>query len=89
MAVTTYDERAGPAVNSSPCGHNMTSWEQNVETMYTYFYLLLFIPGLLLNATALWVLCRHIRYASEAAHKRPLSTAHTAACLSPVRTPKR
>ncbi|CAM9342872.1 unnamed protein product [Lampetra planeri] len=28
--------------------------------MYTYFYLLLFIPGLLLNTIALWVLCRHI-----------------------------
>lgn len=31
-----------------------------MEKMYTYFYLLLFIPGLLLNTTALWVLCRHI-----------------------------
>lgn len=31
-----------------------------MDKMYTYFYLLLFIPGLLLNTTALWVLCRHI-----------------------------
>lgn len=49
-----------PANSSLQCGHNMTSWEKRMETMYTYFYLLLFIPGLLLNTTALWVLCRHI-----------------------------
>ncbi|XP_078480880.1 uncharacterized protein LOC144742283 [Lampetra planeri] len=44
----------------SGCGHNMTSWNQLMDKMYTYFYLLLFIPGLLLNTIALWVLCRHI-----------------------------
>lgn len=52
--------------NVSSCGHNMTSWEQSMDKMYTYFYLLLFIPGLLLNTTALWVLCRHISKKSKA-----------------------
>lgn len=47
--------------SSEQCNHNMTSWELRMEKMYTYFYLLLFIPGLLLNTIALWVLCRHIR----------------------------
>ncbi|XP_062281356.1 putative P2Y purinoceptor 10 [Scomber scombrus] len=46
--------------SSSQCKYNMTNWEQCMEKMYTYFYLLLFIPGLLLNTTALWVLCKHI-----------------------------
>lgn len=52
--------------NSSQCGHNMTKWEHHMDTMYTYFYLLLFIPGLLLNTTALWVLCRHISKKTKA-----------------------
>ncbi|KAM8909287.1 putative P2Y purinoceptor 10 isoform 1-T3 [Spinachia spinachia] len=56
-----------PLLNSSfECGHNMTSWDQCMDKMYTYFYLLLFIPGLLLNTTALWVLCRHISKKSKA-----------------------
>lgn len=63
MTGTRYGKWAEPAANlSSQCGHNTTNWEQNIETMYTYFYLLVFIPGFLLNTTALWVLCRHIRY---------------------------
>ncbi|KAL6117968.1 p2ry10 [Pungitius sinensis] len=54
-------------LNSSlECGHSMTSWEQRMDKMYTYFYLLLFMPGLLLNTTALWVLCRHISKKSKA-----------------------
>ncbi|XP_068596902.1 putative P2Y purinoceptor 10 [Brachionichthys hirsutus] len=52
--------------SSSQCGHNMTGWNQRMETMYTYFYLLLFFPGLLLNTTALWVLCRHISKRTKA-----------------------
>ncbi|KAK9517752.1 hypothetical protein VZT92_023097 [Zoarces viviparus] len=52
--------------SSSRCGHSMISWEQRMEKMYTYFYLLLFIPGLLLNTTALWVLCRHISKKTKA-----------------------
>lgn len=63
MTLTRHGKWAEPVANaSSPCGHNMTDWEQNIETMYTYFYLLVFIPGFVLNTTALWVLCRHIRY---------------------------
>lgn len=38
----------------------MVDWEQKMDSLYTYFYLFLFIPGLLLNTVALWVLCRHI-----------------------------
>ncbi|XP_058505570.1 putative P2Y purinoceptor 10 [Solea solea] len=53
-------------VNSLPCGLNLTSWERSMETMYTYFYLLLFIPGLPLNTIALWVLCRHISKKTKA-----------------------
>ena len=51
---------------SSECPDNMASWEQTMDTLYTYFYLFLFIPGLLLNTVALWVLCRHIRYSTDA-----------------------
>ncbi|XP_078117337.1 putative P2Y purinoceptor 10 [Sander vitreus] len=54
------------ANSSLQCGHNMTSWDQRMDKMYTYFYLLLFIPGLLLNTTALWVLCRHISKKTKA-----------------------
>lgn len=63
MTLSGDGKWAEPVANSSssPCGYNMTSWEHNIETMYTYFYLLVLIPGLVLNATALWVLCRHIR----------------------------
>ncbi|CAL8262893.1 unnamed protein product [Lota lota] len=46
--------------NISECRYNMSSWEKTMDTLYTYFYLFLFIPGLLLNTVALWVLCRHI-----------------------------
>ncbi|KAJ3587779.1 hypothetical protein NHX12_011375 [Muraenolepis orangiensis] len=42
------------------CDHNMVDWEKQMDTLYTYFYLFLFFPGLLLNTVALWVLCRHI-----------------------------
>uniref|UniRef100_A0A3Q2UI38 P2Y receptor family member 10 n=1 Tax=Fundulus heteroclitus TaxID=8078 RepID=A0A3Q2UI38_FUNHE len=53
--------------SSSPlCGHNLTSWNHSMDQMYTYFYLLLFIPGLLLNTTALWVLCKHFSKKTKA-----------------------
>lgn len=94
MTLSGYGKWAEPVSNSSssPCGYNMTNWEHTIETMYTYFYLLVFIPGLVLNTTALWVLCRHIRYSQEHQNqftKVPLGMAHPAASLSPVRTPKR
>lgn len=61
MTLNTSEQWEESLANSSlKCGHNMTSWDQRMDKMYTYFYLLLFIPGLLLNTTALWVLCRHI-----------------------------
>lgn len=47
--------------DSALCNDNLTSFNQMMDRMYTYFYLLLFIPGLILNTIALWVLCRHIR----------------------------
>lgn len=37
-----------------------------MDKMYTYFYLILFIPGLLLNTTALWFLCSHISKKTKA-----------------------
>lgn len=54
------------ANSSSHCDDNMTDWEHHMDTMYTYFYLVLFIPGLLLNTVALWVLCRHISKKTKA-----------------------
>ncbi|XP_044060554.1 putative P2Y purinoceptor 10 [Siniperca chuatsi] len=54
------------ANSSSGCDYNMTGWNQCMDKMYTYFYLLLFIPGLLLNTIALWVLCRHISKKTKA-----------------------
>ncbi|XP_024138633.1 putative P2Y purinoceptor 10 [Oryzias melastigma] len=57
----------GEFLNGSDlCNHNLTSFNQMMDRMYTYFYLLLFIPGLLLNTTALWVLCRHISKRTKA-----------------------
>lgn len=56
-----------PVANSSTsCSENMTNWEEQMKKMYSYFYLLLFIPGLLLNTIALWVLCRHISKKTKA-----------------------
>ncbi|XP_053735123.1 putative P2Y purinoceptor 10 [Synchiropus splendidus] len=49
----------------SGCNHDMSEWEEHMEKMYSYFYLLLFVPGLLLNTTALWVLWRHISKKSK------------------------
>ncbi|XP_045886925.1 putative P2Y purinoceptor 10 [Micropterus dolomieu] len=67
MALNTSGSWGESLANSSSrCGHNMTVWDQRMEKMYTYFYLLLFIPGLLLNTTALWVLCRHISKKTKA-----------------------
>ncbi|KAM9741992.1 putative P2Y purinoceptor 10 [Menidia menidia] len=51
---------------STLCNYNLTRWNESMDGMYTYFYLLLFIPGLLLNTTALWVLCRHISKKTKA-----------------------
>ncbi|XP_017579030.1 putative P2Y purinoceptor 10 [Pygocentrus nattereri] len=48
------------------CPHNMTSWEEHMNSLYTYFYLLIFIPGLLGNSIALWVLCRFISKKTKA-----------------------
>ncbi|XP_054890420.1 putative P2Y purinoceptor 10 [Poeciliopsis prolifica] len=48
------------------CNHDLSCWEQTMEKMYTYFYLLLFVPGLFLNTTALWVLCKHFSKKTKA-----------------------
>ncbi|XP_029971958.1 putative P2Y purinoceptor 10 [Salarias fasciatus] len=63
MSLETSDKSV---LNSSGCGHDMRSWEESMDKMYTYFYLLVFVPGLLLNTTALWVLCRHISKKTKA-----------------------
>uniref|UniRef100_A0A3Q0S2H9 P2Y receptor family member 10 n=1 Tax=Amphilophus citrinellus TaxID=61819 RepID=A0A3Q0S2H9_AMPCI len=52
--------------NMSECQYDDTVWNQRLDKMYTYFYLLLLIPGLLLNTIALWVLCRHISKKTKA-----------------------
>ena len=60
----TSDNRSADI--SSECeSDDMTSWEEKMDALYTYFYLFLFVPGLLLNTVALWVLCRHIRYSTD------------------------
>ncbi|KAJ0050370.1 hypothetical protein NL108_018156 [Boleophthalmus pectinirostris] len=52
---------------SNHCPHNnLSKWEEQIDQMYTYFYLLLFVPGLVLNTTALWVLCRYISKKTKA-----------------------
>ncbi|KAF7707173.1 putative P2Y purinoceptor 10 [Silurus meridionalis] len=45
---------------------NSTQWEQSMNKLYTYFYLFIFIPGLLGNSLALWVLCRFISKKTKA-----------------------
>ncbi|XP_013859091.1 putative P2Y purinoceptor 10 [Austrofundulus limnaeus] len=47
-------------LNSTTCNEDFVEFNNTMEWFYKIFYLLLFIPGLLLNTTALWVLCRHI-----------------------------
>ncbi|XP_062332239.1 putative P2Y purinoceptor 10 [Osmerus eperlanus] len=54
------------ANSSSQCTYDLSGWEQHMDQLYTYFYLVLFVPGLLLNATALWVLCTYIRKKTKA-----------------------
>lgn len=71
MTLNTSEKWEGPLANSSSaCSWNMTDWENEIEKMYTYFYLVLFIPGLLLNTMALWVLCKYIRYANSIKHTK-------------------
>uniref|UniRef100_A0A4W5KQR9 P2Y receptor family member 10 n=1 Tax=Hucho hucho TaxID=62062 RepID=A0A4W5KQR9_9TELE len=55
-------------VNSSSlrCSYDVIGWEHRMEQLYFWFYLLLFVPGLCLNTTALWVLCRHISKKTKA-----------------------
>uniref|UniRef100_A0A3B4ESJ3 Putative P2Y purinoceptor 10 n=1 Tax=Pundamilia nyererei TaxID=303518 RepID=A0A3B4ESJ3_9CICH len=52
--------------NMTECNYNETVWNQKMDVIYTYFYLILFIPGLLLNTTALWVLLRYISKKTKA-----------------------
>ncbi|KAG9340070.1 hypothetical protein JZ751_021990 [Albula glossodonta] len=56
-----------PATNCSICPkENMTSWEHTMDQLYTVFYLIIFIPGLLSNSLALLVLGRLIRKKAKA-----------------------
>lgn len=52
--------------SSSICDDRLISFNQSMEVLYTYFYLLLFIPGLLLNTIALWILLKHISKKTKA-----------------------
>ncbi|XP_051514555.1 putative P2Y purinoceptor 10 [Myxocyprinus asiaticus] len=51
---------------SCNCTTNMTEWDKAMNQLYTYFYLIIFIPGLLGNTLALWVLCRFISKKTKA-----------------------
>ncbi|KAM4732868.1 putative P2Y purinoceptor 10 [Anableps anableps] len=68
MTVNETGSREGFLTNlyHPSCDYNLTSWEKSMDKMYTYFYLLLFIPGLFLNTTALWVLCKHFSKKTKA-----------------------
>ncbi|XP_023672234.1 putative P2Y purinoceptor 10 [Paramormyrops kingsleyae] len=55
-----------PANCSLICLYNMTEWENHMDQLYAYFYLIIFIPGLLGNSLALWILCRFIRKKTKA-----------------------
>ncbi|XP_017275250.1 putative P2Y purinoceptor 10 [Kryptolebias marmoratus] len=46
--------------NTTLCNDSSTNVDEILKLYYAGFFLLLFIPGLLLNTAALWVLCRHI-----------------------------
>ncbi|NP_001082996.1 putative P2Y purinoceptor 10 [Danio rerio] len=48
------------------CSINMTDWETAINHLYTYFYLIIFIPGVLSNTLALWVLCRFVSKKTKA-----------------------
>ncbi|XP_028815978.1 putative P2Y purinoceptor 10 [Denticeps clupeoides] len=48
------------------CSHNHTGWNSKMEQLYTWFYLMIFIPGLLGNSLALWVLFRFISKKTKA-----------------------
>ncbi|XP_067312835.1 putative P2Y purinoceptor 10 [Pseudorasbora parva] len=48
------------------CSANMTEWETAMNQLYTFVYLIIFIPGLLSNTLALWVLCRFISKKTKA-----------------------
>ncbi|KAK3535480.1 hypothetical protein QTP70_016901 [Hemibagrus guttatus] len=41
-------------------------WEESMNKLYTYVYLFIFIPGLLGNSIALWMLCRFISKKTKA-----------------------
>ncbi|KAB5571116.1 hypothetical protein PHYPO_G00221320 [Pangasianodon hypophthalmus] len=56
---------AAGASNSS-CTNHSEGWEENMNKLYTYVYLFIFIPGLLGNSLALWVLCRFISKKTKA-----------------------
>ncbi|XP_029499737.1 putative P2Y purinoceptor 10 [Oncorhynchus nerka] len=55
-----------PVNSSVRCPYDVIGWEPQMQQLYFWFYLLLFIPGLCLNTTALWVLCRHISKKTKA-----------------------
>ncbi|XP_056128684.1 putative P2Y purinoceptor 10 [Rhinichthys klamathensis goyatoka] len=48
------------------CSANMSDWNRAMDKLYTYFYLTIFIPGLLSNTLALWVLCRFMSKKTKA-----------------------
>ncbi|MCJ8733912.1 hypothetical protein PDJAM_G00229260 [Pangasius djambal] len=53
-------------VSNSSCTDQIPGWQENMNKLYTYVYLFIFIPGLLGNSLALWVLCRFISKKTKA-----------------------
>ncbi|XP_026135415.1 putative P2Y purinoceptor 10 [Carassius auratus] len=53
-------------VGNCSCPTHTDVWETTINKLYTYVYLIIFIPGLLCNTLALWVLCRFISKKTKA-----------------------
>ncbi|XP_061092834.1 putative P2Y purinoceptor 10 [Conger conger] len=66
MSGNTLHSGHNTSINSSNCTYNSTSRDEVMKQLYFYFYLLIFIPGLLGNSLALFVLCRFISKKTKA-----------------------
>ncbi|XP_060741191.1 putative P2Y purinoceptor 10 [Tachysurus vachellii] len=55
-------------VHNSNCSDQTADqrWEESMNKLYTYVYLFIFIPGILENSIALWMLCRFISKKTKA-----------------------
>ncbi|XP_056624906.1 putative P2Y purinoceptor 10 [Triplophysa dalaica] len=63
---STMSINASHQISNCSCSTNTAKWDDAMNQLYTYFYLIIFIPGLLGNTLALWVLCRFISKKTKA-----------------------